>query len=552
MDRRSWLKSAAKLGVAGVVPSALNAVRTETPHRKPHGPILASDTNAVVETIFGKVRGYTRNGIFTFKGIPYGADTGGDARFRPPSKPEPWTDIRSSMMYGSVCPQVPRLSWKRDEEAWLFSWNDGVAGEDCLRVNVWTPGINDNKRRPVMVWLHGGGYVAGSGQELRSYDGERLSRRGDVVVVSVNHRLGALGFLNLAEYDVRRYGASSNVGLLDLVASLEWVRDNIGNFGGHPENVTIFGQSGGGGKVSALMSMPAAKGLFHRAVVQSGSLLPVSTPDESARIAAATLDELGLASSQIEQLHTLPAERLIAAASVAIKKYTPTVDPVRVWDQIGWTPTVDGTILPGIPFDPRAPEVSYHVPMMIGTVLNEFVTGIDNPNADSLTTEELRTFASKFGDPEAIVNAYREAYPDAANFDVLSLIAASPVRRNAVLQARRKMALAGAPAYLYLFAWQTPVLDGRPRAFHCSELAFVFDNVDRCENMTGSVAEAHRLAPKVSDAWISFARTGDPNHHGIPKWPPFAATAGSTMLFDEECTVEPEAEHLLALTEAKA
>ena len=548
LDRRSWLKRAATLSVAGAVPSALNAARTEPPRKKLRGPILASDSNAVVETVFGKVRGYTRNGIFTFKGIPYGGATGGDARFSPPSKPAPWTDVRSSMMYGSVCPQAPRLSWKKDEEAWLFSWNDGVAGEDCLRLNVWTPGINDNRKRPVMVWLHGGGYVAGSSQELRSYDGERLSHRGDVVVVSVNHRLGVLGFLNLAEYDARRYADSANVGLLDLVASLEWVRDNIGNFGGNPGNVTIFGQSGGGGKVSALMTMPAAQGLFHRAAVQSGSLLPVATPDDSMRLAAETLNELGLSRSQVDRLRTLPVEQLIGAGSAAMRKLLPPLNPAKVWDQIGWTPTVDGPILPGIPFDPRAPEISAHVPLMIGTTLNEFVSGIDNPDPERLTSEELRNFATDFGDADAIVDAYREAYPDAGNFDLLSLIAASPVRRNAVVQAHRKMALAGAPAYLYLFAWKTPVLDARPRAFHCSELAFVFDNVDRCENMTGGVPEAHRLAPKVSDAWINFAYAGDPNHHGLPKWPPFGASGGSTMIFDDNCTVQQEPEHLLDLT----
>jgi len=548
IDRRSWFKNAARLAGAGVISNAAGARRTDLPQPRPRGPILASDTNAVVETSFGKVRGYTRNGIFTFKGIPYGGFMGGNTRFLPPSKPEPWTDIRSSMMYGSVCPQEPRQSWKNDEEAWLFSWNDGVPGEDCLRVNVWTPGINDGRKRPVMVWFHGGGFGAGSSQELKSYDGERLSSRGDVVVVGVNHRLGVLGFLNLAEYDRGRYSASANAGLLDLLASLEWVRDNIANFGGNPENVTIFGQSGGGGKVSALMAMPQAKGLFHRAAVQSGSLLPAATPDESAGIAAATLDELGLSRSQLDRLHTIPTEQLILAGSAAVKKLMPPLNPIRIWDQIGWMPTVDGEILPGVPFDPLAPSVSAHVPLLIGTVLNEFLTGIDNPEADSITEQQLRAFVSKFGDADLIIDAYREAYPNAGRFDLLSLIAASPVRRNAVLQAHRKMALGAAPAYLYLFAWKTPVLDGRPRAFHCSDLAFVFDNVDRCENMTGGGPDAHRLAPKVSEAWINFARTGDPNHHGLPKWPAFEAHGGSTMVFNNESTVEPEPERLLALT----
>jgi para-nitrobenzyl esterase len=234
--------------------------------------ISASDSDPVVEIVTGKVRGNVRKGIYTFKGIPYGDTTAGANRFMPPQKPKPWAGIRSSMQFGNVCPQAPRAGWANDEEAWLFSWDDGVPGEDCLRVNLWTPGINDGKKRPVMVWLHGGGFTAGSGQELTSYDGENLARRGDVVVVSLNHRLNVFGYLDLSHYG-DRYTESANVGNLDIVAALEWVRDNIAGFGGDPNLVTIFGQSGGGGKVNALMAMPSAAGLFHRAIVESGSLL---------------------------------------------------------------------------------------------------------------------------------------------------------------------------------------------------------------------------------------------------------------------------------------
>ena len=223
--------------------------------------IVASDEGAIAETVTGKVRGYIRNGIYTYKGIPYGDTTERSGRFQPPQKAKPWTGVRSSMQYGRVCPQGPRGSWDEDEESWLFCYDDGVQGEDCLRVNIWTPGINDHQKRPVMVWLHGGGFVSGSSQEHRSYDGERLSRRGDVVVVSLNHRLGPLGYLNLAPYG-EKYASSAHLGMLDIIMALEWVRDNIANFGGDPGNVTIFGQSGGGGKVGTLMAMPAAKACF--------------------------------------------------------------------------------------------------------------------------------------------------------------------------------------------------------------------------------------------------------------------------------------------------
>jgi len=221
----------------------------------PSGPmIVASDGNAVVETTAGKVRGFTRNGIQTFKGVPYAATTEGSGRFVAPAKPKPWAGIRSSMYYGPTCPQAPRNGWLKDENAFLFQWDDGQPGEDCLRMNLWTPGVNDSKKRPVMVWLHGGGWTAGSGQEQPAYNGENLSRRGDVVVASLNHRLNILGYLNLALFG-EKYADSTNAGVLDLVAALEWVRDNIAAFGGDPGNVTIFGQSGGGGKVSTLASM---------------------------------------------------------------------------------------------------------------------------------------------------------------------------------------------------------------------------------------------------------------------------------------------------------
>src|SRR5690242_2242257 len=276
VSRRALLSATANLasGAAGMalLPNTAAAAKRTTDRSSSAAIITASDRGSTTETTAGKVRGYVRNGIYTFKGIPYAQATSGKARFMPPQKPEPWAGVRSSMYYGQVCPQGPRSGWAVDENAFMFEWDDGQPGEDCLRVNVWTPGINDNRKRTVMFWIHGGGYSAGSGQELKSYDGENLARRGDVVVVSVNHRLNSLGYLNLAEYG-ERWAASANVGMLDLVASLEWVRDNIGDFGGDRNSVTIFGQSGGGSKVGVLMAMPSAKGLFHKGIVESGSSL---------------------------------------------------------------------------------------------------------------------------------------------------------------------------------------------------------------------------------------------------------------------------------------
>jgi para-nitrobenzyl esterase len=504
-------------------------------------PIVASDKKAIVEISAGKVRGYTRNGIYTFKGIPYGATIEGNARFMPPTKPAPWAGLRSSLQYEHVAPQGPRAGWANDEEAWMFSWDDGIQGENCLRVNIWTPSINDNKKRPVMVWLHGGGFVAGSGQELRSYDGENLCKRGDVVVVSLNHRLGVLGYLDLSSYG-DAYATSANVGMLDIVLALEWVRDNIGNFGGNAANVTIFGQSGGGGKVNTLMAMPSAKGLFHRAITQSGSTLRVGMHEKSSKLAAAVLSELGLSDSQVSQLHTLPFERLVAAA-VAVTQRNARPGPPdfrRLADQLGWVPVVDGKIIPQHPFDPSAPATSSGVPLLVGTVLNEFLTAINHPEYESMTEEAVaKRVSDLYGENSArVIDVFRQAHPGAKPFDILSLIFAAPVRQAAVTQAERKAALGAAPAYLYWFTWQTPVLDGRPRAFHCSELAFCFDNTDQCENMTGGGPEARALAAKVSEAWLAFARSGNPNHRGLPEWPAFTAEKCPTMRFDKVSAVE--------------
>ena len=551
IHRRSLLKGAATLlGSATIAPLLTNEAQasalTTAAANGCSTSVAASASQAVVETTAGKVSGYVRNGIFTYKGIPYAASVAGKARFQPPSQPTPWAGVRSSKQYGPTCPQVARTGWANDEEAWLFSWDDGQPGEDCLRANVWTPGVNDNKKRPVMVWLHGGGFQAGSGQELPSYDGENLARRGDVVIVSVNHRLGVLGYLNLAEVGGAAYASAANVGQLDLVAALEWVRDNIANFGGDPGNVTIFGQSGGGGKVSALLAMPAAKGLFHKAIVQSGSGLRMATPENTAKLAAATLAELGLNSSNLQQLHTLPVQTLIAAGAAGLRKLQ-SGGPgagLRVFqkraDRAGWAPTVDGKILPTHPFDPAAPALSANVPMLIGTTLNEFTGGINNPNVDALTETELaERVTTMYGDrAKQIIAAYRKANPKAKPFDIFSFISTVPTRHNAVTQAELKATQGTAPAYLYLFTWQTPVLDGRPRAFHCAELAFCFDNIDRCVNMTGGGADARTLAAKVSEAWIAFARQGDPNHAGLPKWPSYSADQGSTMIFDNKCEVQ--------------
>ena len=530
-SRRRLFRSAALAGGGSLLTSGCG-VGTESASAAEGTTITASTTSPVADTTAGNVRGFTRNGIHTFKGIPYAATTEGPARFLPPSRPQPWSGIRSSMYYGPTCPQRPRAGWLNDENAFLFQWNDGQPGEDCLRVNLWTPSLEPRKR-PVMVWLHGGGWSSGSGHEQPAYNGENLSRRGDVVVVSVNHRLNLLGYMNLSAYGAR-YSSSMNVGVLDLVAALEWVRDNIASFGGDPDNVLLFGQSGGGAKVSTLLSMPVAKGLFHRAVVQSGSTLRLGDPERCAKLAAAVLAELELSKATIDKIHSVPYGRLQQAEAAALKKLEP--DSGRRGGS-GFGPVVDGKIVTRHPFDPDAPAISAAVPMLIGTVLNEQSPSMTDPELESMTEDEMKKRAAEryLDHAETIVATYRRAFPNLKPVELLSLLFS--VRTNAVAQAQLKAALNAAPAFMYMFAWQTPLLNGRPRAFHCSEIPFVFYNTNLSAFATGGGQEARALAAKISDAWINFARTGDPGHPGLPVWPKYD-TAGPVMVFDNTCEVK--------------
>jgi para-nitrobenzyl esterase len=540
--RRAWL---GLFGTAAFV-GAANAAETQAPAGRPvavgpSGPlIVAGAGKAVAETNCGKVRGYIDSGILSFRGIPYAETTEGKNRFAPPVKPKPWTGIRSALSLPPAAPQAfnatveyRRAAWRHDEEAFMFEWEDGQPGEDCVALNVWTPAA-DNRKRPVMVWINGGGFYAGSCDELRSYDGANLARRGDVVVVSMNHRLGPLGYLNLAEFG-DRYASSANVGMLDLVASLEWVRDNISNFGGDPSKVFIFGQSGGGSKVATLLTMPSAKGLFHRASIQSaGNPLRGIDKNASAKSAAEIVAELGLNKSSIDKIHELPYYRIVQAAEDAGKKHG-----ARQWGAV-----VDGKILPQHPFDPAASPVQTDIPVMIGTVLNENINSIQqgDPSLDDMSMDELRKRTAQMigGKADAAVDLFRKNHPKESPYKLLSRITGATRRQNAITAAQRKAALNGAPVYNYWFHWQSPVLDGRAGAYHTSELPFCFYNTDRCAALTGGGPAPRALAAKVADAWIAFAKNGDPNHSGIPKWAAVTTAGVPTMVFDNVCTAKTD------------
>lgn len=498
------------------------------------GEVTASAEIGVVTTESGRVSGYQADGIYIYKGIPYAKAE----RFMPPVAPDEWEGIRSSRAYGPTCPQGKRMGWYSDEQAFAFNWDDGYPDEDCLRVNVWTPGVGDGKKRPVMVWLHGGGYSAGSGQELPSYDGTNLAKKGDVVVVTLNHRLNVLGFLDLSAYG-DKYAKSGNVGLLDLIAALQWVNHNIASFGGDAQNVTIFGQSGGGGKVSTLLAIPAAKGLFQKAIVQSGSMLRTMEQKYSRRIGSAVMEELGLKASQIDQLQKLPYEQLLAAGDKAVARVRAEADKEGVSSFIfGWAPTVDGDVLPAQPFDPQAPAQSKDIPMLIGTTQHEFTTTAYVPALRNVTEEKaVEGLQKKYGNrTDEFLQAFKKAYP---NYQPKDLIDMDFIfRPGAVAQAKLKAAQGGAPVYMYLFAWESPVLDGMFRSTHCMEIPFVFNNVVRHASMTGGGEAARALGDKVSDAWLNFARTGNPNVEGLPMWEPYTVEQGATMFFNDTCEVK--------------
>ncbi|WP_414703192.1 carboxylesterase/lipase family protein [Proteiniphilum sp. UBA5384] len=497
------------------------------------GEIITNGKDLVVQTQSGKVAGYKEEGVYIFKGIPYAeAD-----RFMPPREPEPWEGVRSSRAYGPTSPQGFRSGWLSDTQAFAFDWDDGYPGEDCLRINIWTPKTGNDKKRPVMVWLHGGGYAAGSGQEHPAYEGSNMARRGDVVVVSLNHRLNVLGFLDLSAFG-DKYAQSGNVGLLDLVAALEWVKENIEQFGGDPNNVTLFGQSGGGGKVTTLMATPAAEGLFHKAIVQSGSLLRTMESKYSRRIGAATIEELGLKASQIEELQHIPYEQLLAAGNRAITKVKE--ESLKEGFNIflfNWSPTVDGNILPSQPFEGKAPEISKNVPMMIGSTLHEFMMSGWRPELKTLSRNEAKKELEKtYGkQTDRFLEAFARAYPDHTTADLFDVD--FRFRPDAVRQAKMKHEQQGAPVYMYLFTWESPVLDYALRASHCMEIPFVFDNIYRSRSMTGGGKEAYVLAERMSTAWINFARAGNPNTELLPEWPAFDPVDGATMIFDNRCEI---------------
>ena len=436
----------------------------------------------------------------------------------PPQKPKPWTDIRPALWWGNTAPQNMDNRYANQYASFRDHWNYDDVSEDCLRLNVFTPALKDGKKRPVMFWIHGGGYSNGNAIEQDGYNGENLARSGDVVFVSINHRLGPLGYCNLAGVGGEKYAASGNVGQLDLVAALEWVRDNIANFGGDPANVTIMGQSGGGAKVCVLSAMPSAKGLFHRAVVLSGASVRAGDKAMAEKLGSYVLAEAGLTANDLDKLQQMPWKQYLEVATKAQRKLAQELaagGSAPGGLRAGFSPSVDGTILPQHPFAPQAAPTAANVPMIICSVENEQAPAWTDASLMNITLPEVAEklkqragFGPGLGDKAMdVVSAYAKAYPDKKPVEIWSLVSSNRAGVVTLADAKVKQP---APVFVTWFAWQPPLFDGRIGAFHCVDICFWLNNTDLMYTHSGGGARPRKLAEKMSKSLVQFMKTGDP------------------------------------------
>ncbi|NIK40743.1 para-nitrobenzyl esterase [Xanthomonas arboricola] len=507
--RRTLLRGGLLATAAAALPGVAGAA----------APPPRDDSAPLARVRGGALRGYRDQGICVFKGIPYGGDTAA-RRFQAPVLETPWQDVRDASAFGAAAPQL-----KASEPT----------SEDCLFLNVWTPGLRDGGKRPILFYIHGGGYTTGSGSDPL-YDGVRLCKRGDVVVVTVNHRLNLFGYLSLAQLGDAGFADSGNAGQLDLIQALQWVRQHAGEFGGDAGNVTVFGQSGGGAKIATLMAMPAARGLFHRAWTMSGQQVTVAGPRAATQRAQLLLDALKLAPGELARIRTLPVAQLLAAAQLR--------DPSRVENSaLYFGPVLDARNVPVHPFWPTAPLQSARIPMVIGNTRDETRAFLGNDAKNfALSWDELpaRLESQQYVDllPQVVIAEYRRLYPQYSPSDVFfAATTAGRSWRGAVEEAEAR-ARQGAPTWVYQLDWGSPLDGGKFGAFHTLDIPLVFDTIAQPGARTGDGADAQRMAAQMSQALLAFARSGNPNHRSLPHWTPYSLQRRETLLFDTPSRLE--------------
>jgi para-nitrobenzyl esterase len=540
ISRRDVSKGIAAIGI-GAMSSRIQLARAQA----------ATPASPQVKTSGGTVAGLARGNVLCFFGIPYGASTAADSRFMPPRSPLPWSGVRDAKVYGDTCPQVPlglspfakkgaadqpppAPTAMQKQLGMLFTRPNPQPqqSEDCLVVNVWTPAI-DSAKRPVMVWLHGGGFAVGSASNP-AYDGARLAAGEDVVVVSINHRLNVFGYLYLGDLAGDAFAQSGNVGMLDIAAALRWVRDNIGGFGGDAGNVTLFGESGGAGKVSVMCAMPAAKGLFHKAIMQSGPCLQIADKARGTAIANQLLKDLGLSPKQVSQLQSMDAMQLSAAADAAEVKVIPRV---LGFGPMGLVPLVDGVVLPHHPFDTVASPESANVPFMVGSTQDEAVLfAAPFPKWGQFTEADVVALVRPVAGARAqqAVDLYKRIHPaDSPSYLLVDMITDFWMRQAANRVAELKVLQKGAPAFVYVLQWQ---VNSDLRTPHGTDVALAFNNVN-ASPIIDAAPDAQQVSDQMSAAWAAFARTGDPSNPKIPHWPAYSHRTRANMLFNAHSRV---------------